>query len=217
MKKSNYINYFVLLVLVFVIISCNTAVSKTALEDLPYYSEATFTPSWLESESEKKRFHKIPAFTLINQNGDSINELTVKDKIYVVDFFFTACPGICPKMTTNMYRIQEAFKNDPTVLLLSHSVTPEADSVFILKDYAELNDVDPAKWHLLTGDKKTIYELGRNAYFVEEDLGLIKSEGDFIHTENFVLVDQQRHIRGIYNGLNKTSVNQLIEDIKTLK
>ena len=217
MKELKYAKYYLPLLLLLVTSSCNTTVQNVDTEELPYYSEATFTPSWLKSDKEKKKFHKIPEFKLINQNGDSITELTVKDKIYVVDFFFTACPGICPKMTTNMHKVQEVFKNDQEVLLLSHSVTPESDSVAVLKDYAELNEVDAAKWHLLTGDQKTIYDLGRNAYFVEEDLGLTKSEGDFIHTENFVLVDQQRHIRGIYNGLNKTSVNQLIEDIKSLK
>ena len=217
MKESKYTKYYLPLLLLLVISSCNTTVQNLDTEELPYYNEATFTPSWIESDKEKRKFHKIPEFKLINQNGDSITEVTVKDKIYVVDFFFTACPGICPKMTTNMHKVQEVFKDDQEVLLLSHSVTPESDSVAVLKDYAELNEVDAAKWHLLTGDQKTIYDLGRNAYFVEEDLGLTKSEGDFIHTENFVLVDQQRHIRGIYNGLNKTSVNQLIEDIKSLK
>jgi protein SCO1 len=113
--------------------------------------------------------------------------------------------------------IQHAFLADKDVLLLSHSVTPEYDSVSILRDYAEMKGVVEGKWHLLTGNRDEIYNLGRNQYFVEEDLGLEKDPDDFIHTENFVLVDQNRYIRGIYNGLNKTSVNQLIADINTLK
>lgn len=185
---------------------------------LPFYKEATFTPDWLEPGSEDlKDYHKIPDFDLINQLGDTITGASLAGKIYVSDFFFTTCPGICPKMTTNMGLLQKAFLEDEDVMLLSHSVTPEIDNVTMLQNYAEAKDVKAEKWHLLTGDRKTIYDLGRKSYFVEEDQGLDKTEDEFLHTENFVLIDQNRHIRGIYNGLNKTSVNQLIADIKTLK
>lgn len=120
-------------------------------------------------------------------------------------------------MTSNMALVQEAFKEDDGVLLLSHSVTPEYDSVPILKTYADTKGVIPNKWHLVTGERKTIYDLGRYTYFVEEDLGVPKGEDDFLHTENFILIDGNGHIRGIYNGLNKTAIAQLIADIKTLK
>jgi protein SCO1/2 len=120
-------------------------------------------------------------------------------------------------MTTNMAVLQETFFEDDEVLLLSHSVTPVTDSVPILKNYAETKGVNSNKWHLVTGDRQQIYNLGRKAYFVEEDLGEEKTEDDFLHTENFVLVDKNKHIRGIYNGLNKTSIQQLIADIETLK
>ncbi|MEM6380943.1 MAG: SCO family protein, partial [Bacteroidota bacterium] len=146
-----------------------------------------------------------------------LTEEDVEGKIYVTDFFFTSCPGICPKMTANMMLIQEAFLHDEDVLLLSHSVTPEYDSVAVLKEYAELEGVEDTKWHLLTGDRQMIYDLGRYQYFVEEDLGLVKDTEEFIHTENFVLIDRSRRIRGIYNGLNKAAVSQLIADIKTLQ
>lgn len=116
-----------------------------------------------------------------------------------------------------MLVVQEEFKSDDEVLLLSHSVTPENDSVPVLKHYADTKGVIPDKWHLVTGERKTIYDLGRLSYFVEEDMGVPKGEDDFLHTENFILVDKNRHIRGIYNGLNKSSVKQLIADIKTLK
>ncbi len=185
---------------------------------LPYYSEATFTPHWLSPDSpELKDFHRIPAFSLINQNGDTITEKTMEGKIYVTNFFFTSCPGICPKMTNNMALIQEAFLQDDQVLLLSHSVTPDYDSVAVLKDYATAKNIVSGKWHLLTGDRDEIYSLGRNSYFVEEDLGVEKTNDDFLHTENIILVDQNRHIRGIYNGLNKAAIAQLVEDVKVLE
>nr|WP_222942393.1 SCO family protein [Arenibacter arenosicollis] len=185
---------------------------------LPYYSDESFTPYWLSPNSEEeKSFHKIRDFSLVNQLGDTVSQKTFDDKIYVADFFFTTCPGICLKMTGNMVKVQEAFKDDPEVLLLSHSATPSIDSVPILKNYAEKNGVMDNKWHLVTGDKTEIYDLGRNQYFVENDLGVPKDINDFLHTENFLLVDKNKHIRGIYNGLNRASIAQLITDIKALK
>jgi protein SCO1/2 len=154
---------------------------------------------------------------LINQNGEHITDKSVEGKIYVVDFFFTSCPGICKKMTNNMMDVQAAFKYDSDVLILSHSVTPENDSVTILKNYADGNGIISGKWHLLTGERKAIYDLGRKSYFTEEDLGEERTEDEFLHTENFVLIDQNKRIRGIYNGLKKADVAQLIEDIQTLK
>lgn len=188
------------------------------VERLPYYSEASFTPQWLSPQDPVLTdFHQIPAFSLLNQEGDTITEESITGKIYVADFFFSTCPGICPKMTKNMTMVQEAFLEDEEIMLLSHSVMPSWDSVPVLKAYAEEHGVNSQKWHLLTGDMEEIYNLGRAEYFVEEDLGFEKSSDDFLHTENFVLIDKQRHIRGIYNGLNKNSVQQLIADIRTLK
>lgn len=188
------------------------------VEALPYYDEATFTPKWLDREDQAiHELHQISPFKLINQDGDMVTELTFQDKIYVTDFFFTVCPGICPKMMDNMWEIQHEFKDDDEVLLLSHSVTPERDTVAALKKYAKERNIISGKWHLVTGDRDEIYRMGRMEYFVEEDLGLKKDLDEFLHTENFVLIDKNRHIRGIYNGLNKASVKQLILDIKTLK
>ncbi len=201
-------------------ISCKKTDKKeiiSRIDVLPYYNEASFTPNWIDKKSnELNSFHKIPKFNLIDQEGNKITEKTFEDKIYVTDFFFTTCPGICPMMTKNMNLVQEAFKNDDTVLMLSHSVTPTKDSVPQLKSYALEHNVGK-KWHLVTGDKTEIYDLGRKWYFVEEDLGEPKGIDDFLHTENFILIDKNKHIRGIYNGLNKNSVKQLIEDIKTLQ
>jgi protein SCO1/2 len=206
--------------------SCNKQVEKEALkvvetsrvDYLPYYNEESFTPKWITpNTAEEKAFHKIPDFSLTNQLGETVNQNTFENKIYITDFFFTSCPGICKKMTNNMSKIQEEFKDDNEVLLLSHSVMPSTDSVSVLKTYAKTYAIIDNKWHLVTGDKNEIYTLGRDHYFVENDLGETKSIDDFLHTENFLLIDKKKHIRGIYNGLNRASINQLITDVKSLK
>lgn len=192
--------------------------NKSRVATLPFYDEPTFTPHWISPEDDVlKTFHRISPFELTNQEGKTITEKTFNDKIYVVDFFFTICPGICPRMMDNMMELQEEFLIDDDVLLLSHSVTPDRDSVSVLQRYANDRGILAHKWHLVTGKQEDIYKLGRKDYFVEEDLGLEREIDEFLHTENFVLIDKNRHIRGIYNGLNKTAVNQLIEDVKTLK
>ena len=188
------------------------------VEYLPYYNEASFTPNWMTPGTEEERqFHKIQEFKLWNQLGDVVSQNTFDDKIYITDFFFASCPGICPQMTGNMFKLQEEFKDDDEILFLSHTVTPSQDSVPVLKNYAEKYGVIANKWHLVTGDKQEIYNLGREQYFVENDLGEPKSIEDFLHTENFLLIDKNKHIRGIYNGLNRASMQQLIIDIKALK
>ena len=222
--EKNRIIYMLIFIVLFT--SCEKKIKKenikvteiSRVEFLPYYNEESFTPIWLTPNTEEeKRFHKIPDFNLMNQLGDTISQKTFEEKIYVTDFFFTTCPGICPKMTGNMEKIQEEFVNDSDILLLSHSVMPTTDSIPILKEYAKNNNVIDNKWHLVTGDKKDIYDLGRNHYFVENDLGEVKDINDFLHTENFLLIDKKKHIRGIYNGLNRASIAQLIIDIKTLQ
>lgn len=222
MMKKLFLNRTLILVGgLFLIASCTSSAKRgektSRVEVLPYFNEATFTPQWIDTESVPNDFHRIPKFQLTNQKGVSISENDLNGKITVVDFFFTTCPGICPKMTSNMLLVQDAFLEDNDVLILSHSVTPEYDSVLVLNDYANAKGIISDNWHLLTGERSVIYDLGRNQYFVEEDLGREKGVDDFIHTENFVLIDQKRRIRGIYNGLNKSSVRQLIADIKTLK
>ena len=220
MKKYSIktISWVACLILLTAIGCTETNQQSSRVDALPYYSEATFTPQWFEKDApELKDFHKISPFKLLNQDGETITEKTFEDKIYVVDFFFATCPGICPKMTVNMGILQDEFIASDDVLLLSHSVTPERDSVAALKDYAESKDIISGKWHLATGERETIYKLGRFDYFVEEDLGLEKEVDDFLHTENFVLIDKNQHIRGIYNGLNKTAIAQLIIDIMALE
>lgn len=163
-----------------------------------------------------KKYHSIADFKLINQNGDTITQANYADKIYIADFFFTTCPTICPVMTANMADIQQIIKGDEEVLLLSHSVTPEIDSVPQLKKYALEKGVIDAKWNLVTGDKKQIYELARKSYLAV----LTDGDGgpyDMIHTENFILVDKERRIRGFYDGTSSEEVAQLLEDLKVLK
>lgn len=213
----NWLKRVFVVLFVINLFSCENNFGPHNSKELPYYQDSSFTPFWFSKIKDSiESFHKIPPFRLINQLGDTISEKTFEGKIYVADFFFTTCPGICPMMTSNMSLIQEAFKEDSSVLLLSHSVTPELDSVPVLKEYAKEKKILDNKWHLVTGDRKTIYDLGRKSYFADENLGETRNESDFLHTENFVLIDQNRHIRGIYNGLRKTDVNHLIEDINTL-
>ena len=163
-----------------------------------------------------RKYHKVPDFKLVNQNGDTITQKDYEDKIYITDFFFTTCQGICPIMTDHMVKIQEEFKDDPEVLLLSHSVTPEIDSVVQLKKYAEEKGVIDEKWNLVTGDKKQIYDLARKSYLVAKSQGN-GGKYDMVHTENFALVDKNKQVRGFYDGTNPEAIKQLVEDVKLLK
>lgn len=163
-----------------------------------------------------KKYHTIADFSLTNQNGKIITQKDYTDKIYIADFFFTTCPTICPIMTKNMAVIQAQIIDDDDVLLLSHSVTPVIDSVAQLKKYALEKGVNDAKWNLVTGDKKQIYQLARKSYLA------VKNDGDggpfdMIHTENFILVDKERRIRGFYDGTKTEDIEKLMDDLDILK
>ncbi|WP_299244866.1 SCO family protein [uncultured Aquimarina sp.] len=163
-----------------------------------------------------RKYHKIKDFSLLNQNGEKVTQSNYENKIYVADFFFTTCQTICPIMTGNMKNIQKELKNDSEVLLLSHTVIPETDDVPQLKKYAIEKGVDDTKWNLVTGDKKHIYDLARKSYLVA------KTDGDggpydMIHTENFVLVDKKKRIRGFYDGTKEEEIKRLLDDIEVLK
>lgn len=199
------------IILVMCMIACKQQQSK-----LPYYDTSDFTPKWNVSASDD-HFHKIRSFHLINQNGQAFTEKNMDGKICVVDYFFTTCPGICPRLTNSMSEIQKQFLNDDKILLMSHTATPETDSVPVLKQYAEKKGVNDKRWMLLTGNLSELYDLGRRSYFIEEDLGEKRDTSVFLHTENFVLVDKERKIRGIYNGLDQTSMAALVNDIKILE
>lgn len=193
-----------------ILISCKEKGRK-----LPYYDTADFTPKW--EVEDKTSFHTIRKFNLVDQEGKAFTEKNIDGKICVADFFFTICPGICPKMAVSMEAIQKEFINDNDILLISHSVMPGKDSVPVLKKYAVEKHVNYNKWRLLTGEKYEIYDLGRKYYYVEEDLGVNSDTSIFLHTENFVLIDKNRHIRGIYNSLDNNSMAALVDDIKVLK
>ena len=183
---------------------------------LPIFNPADVNPELVDSTVQyKSKYHTIADFSFINQNGKTITQKDYEGKIYVADFFFTTCGSICPKMTTNLSDIQKAFANNPKVKLLSHTVFPETDSVPVLKAYAKKHHVDDNKWNLVTGDKKEIYTMARKSYLAVK-LGKPSELYDMVHTENFVLVDTKKRVRGFYDGTNKDDMKRLIEDITFL-
>jgi len=184
---------------------------------LPIYSPSMVSEELVEEDIRYiKKYHKINDFSLTNQNGQLISQEFYQNKIYIADFFFTTCPDICPIMTENMGYLQNELKNQTDVLLVSFSVTPNVDSVDVLRSYADLKGVDDSKWNLFTGSKKDIYELARKSFLVAKNDG-DGGKYDMIHTENFVLVDKESRIRGFYDGTNEEEMNKLLNDVNILK
>jgi protein SCO1 len=186
---------------------------ETHFIHLPYFGQRE-----LAANGKDTIYHSVPAFKLVNQDGDTITEKNYEGKIYVADYFFTTCTSICPKMTTELLRVQDKF-SDPIykrgVQILSHTVNPENDSVSVLKAYSKMVHADTKMWNFVTGDKKQLYDLARNGYLVNA----LQGDGgpdDFIHSELFILVDKEKHIRGIYDGTDIKAVNNLLDDIKVL-
>jgi len=189
---------------------------------LPIYSPRDINPELVDSTVQHiGNDHKIADFAFTNQNGKIITPKDYENKIYVADFFFTTCPTICPKMTNNMVWLQNQLKNNPEVKLLSFSVTPDIDTPEVLKKYALEKGVDDVRWNLVTGNKKDIYYLARKSYLAVKT-GKPEELYDMVHTENFILVDKNKRIRGFYDGTNldqptndqKTkNMKQLLEDI----
>ena len=182
----------------------------------PIYNPADLNPALVDlSLQGTDQGHRVMDFSLINQNGDTITQADYHGSIYVADFFFTRCPSICPVMSNNMAQLQEFYKNDDRIKLLSLSVTPEYDSIAVLKKYALKHGADISKWNITTGNKKHIYTLARKSYFavVDEGDGGLQ---DFIHTPNFILVDPLKQIRGIYDGTKKEEITRLVKDIDLL-
>ena len=194
-------------------VSCNQDLKK----QLPIYNPSDFNPKYVDrSVRDITQNHTVKDFNLINQNGNVITSKDYENKIYVVDFFFTLCPSICPIMTDNMKLVQDEYIDDNNIMLLSLSVTPDIDNIEVLKNYATEKGVNDLKWNITTGSKKHIYELARKSYFAVVDQG----DGglqDFIHTPNFVLVDTKKQIRGIYDGTEDKEISRLIKDINILK
>ncbi len=184
---------------------------------LPIYNPSDVNPKLVDASIKHiKVNHTIADFSLLNQNGKTITNKNYEGKIYIADFFFTRCKTICIAMAYNMSELQEYYKEDADIMFLSHSVTPVMDSVPVLKAYADKKGVIDGKWNVTTGAKKHIYELARKSYFAVLDEGN-GDENDFIHTEQFVLVDKDRRIRGYYDGTEKEDMKKVIADIAMLK
>ena len=214
MQKMYKIRLIYACILIFaLVVSCN----QENENQLPIYNPVDFEPKLVDKTLRNvNKNHTVSDFNLTNQNGVIITSKDYENKIYVVDFFFTSCPSICPIMTNNMLKIQEEFIDNSQVKLLSLSVTPEIDNVKVLKQYAIEKGVNDSKWNITTGPKKHIYELARKSYFavVEQGDGGLQ---DFIHTPNFILIDTKKQIRGIYDGTDENEILRLVEDIKILK
>ncbi len=199
-------NLILALLAISILFSCTTKKAP-----LPFIGEIDF------DEKGDTVYHTIPQFSFSNQNGKKISEKDYEGKIYVTDFFFTTCGTICPKMTTQLTRIQEIYKNDNELKLLSFSVNPEIDSISTLKNYAQRFKVIDEKWNLCTGSRASINRLATKGFLVVPIDPNLNDSSQFIHSEMFILVDQIGRIRGSYDGTDSAFVNQLIEDIKTLK
>ena len=209
--KLRYFIWF-LGTLIFLVLSCN----NWGREELPIYNPSDFNAELVDvSLQSKNGNHTVSDFELINQNGKIVTQEDYRDRVYIVDFFFTRCPSICPIMTSNMIKIQNEFINNSDIMLLSLSVTPEIDSISVLRKYANDKGAIDSKWNITTGNKKHIYELARKSYFavVEQGDGGMQ---DFIHTPNFILVDKKRQIRGVYNGTEDEEINRLMDDLRIL-
>ncbi len=205
----------VLLVFSIIVISLFYSALKPK-KSLPIFNPSDVNPELVDTTVQYiANKHQIADFSFTNQNGKTITQKDYEGKIYVADFFFTTCKSICPKMTTNLVDVQKAFLHNPKVKLLSFTVMPDIDSVSVLKEYAKINGVVDSKWNLVTGDKKAIYTMARKSYLAVKQ-GKPDEQYDMVHTENFVLVDSKKRVRGFYDGTNKEEIKRLIEDINWL-
>ncbi len=186
---------------------------------LPYYNNPDFTPIFLKDKTEIKSIinHAVANFSFLNQDSVLINQDIFKNKIHIANFIFTSCGSICPIMTHNLKVVSDSLQNDNDIVFLSYSVTPWIDKPSVLKKFKTNYGITNKNWHFLTGEKGVIYNLARKSYFAEEEIGFSKDSSEFLHTEHFILVDKNKRIRGIYNGTLQLEMEQLIDDIITLK
>ena len=213
MKKFKLTQAIVASLLISIIISCGNKNDKP----LPVLGERQV----IELEVNGKKvadtaYHTIAPFRFVDQDSATITNDTFKDKIYVADFFFTSCRTICPIMKTQMLRVYDSIQNDPDVLLLSHTIDPDYDSVELLHDFADRLGVKSDKWHFVTGNKDSIYSIAQTSYFATAMQDASVPEG-FIHSGAFLLVDKKRRIRGKYDGTVEKDVDRLIADLKRLR
>lgn len=209
---TNKFNYYWLLILIPIGFLAWYFVSKK--EDAPIRYLPYFGPKHALKTNDTS-YHTIPGFEFTDQNGEKVNKQTLKGKIYVTEYFFTTCKSICPVMNSYLQKVYNEFKNDTTFLILSHTVDPETDSVNVLKDYANAHGVTDKRWRFVTGDKKQLYEVARKGYLLNAEEGN-GGEEDFIHTQNFALIDKESRIRGFYDGTDSLEVVNLMKDIKIL-
>jgi protein SCO1/2 len=194
--------------------SCSSTIEDQKKERLlPIYGEKKLSG---EAGSTDTLFHQIGNFSFTNQYGESVDQSITQDKIYIADFFFATCQSICPKMSTQLTRLQDSIMSQNDVIILSHTVNPMHDTVEVLKIYGEKYRAKKGKWHLLTGDRKEIYSLAKNDYLVNA-LEDNESDEGFLHSELFLLVDKQKRVRGLYDGTDSLQVDKLIRDLKILK
>src|SRR5210317_1949536 len=214
LKPSEWIKILVLLG-VFVVGTYASYQKLKPKRVLPIYNPVDLNPAVVDDDLERVgRGHRIGDFDLIDQWGNKADSSLLQGKIYVADFFFTTCPTICIDMGANFQRIQEAYKDEERFHLVSHTVKPEIDTLEVMHAYGERMDAIKGKWHLLTGEKRELYRMARREYFAVMEPGTSFDEHDFIHTENVILVDEKKRIRGFYDGTNEAE--RIIEDIKVL-
>lgn len=213
LKRFRFIGIVILVLSALIITTMIRIVTPKKV--LPVYQPSQVDSELVDTTMQYiRKYHKIGDFALTNQNGELVTQQDYEGKIYVADFFFTTCPTICVPMKNNMLILQEALKDNEKVLLLSHTVTPEIDTVEQLRKFANERGIIDSKWNLLTGDKKQIYDLARKSYLVAKDDEF--SEYDLIHTENFVLIDTKKRIRGYYDGTDEEAMKEILEDIEIL-
>ncbi len=216
LKPSEWLKIGVL-ILVFVVGSTAAYQILQPKPRLPIYNPSDLNPAVVDDDLERVgRGHRIGNFDLIDQWGNRADSSLLQGKIYVADFFFTTCPTICIDMGANFQRIQETYKDEDRFHLVSHTVMPEIDTVEVMHAYGERMGAIKGKWHLLTGEKRELYRMARREYFAVMEQGTSFDEHDFIHTENVILVDEKKRIRGFYDGTSDLEIDRLIGDIQIL-
>ena len=213
MSDLNWKKYFsgvVLLVLTITIWSCDGG------KKLPILGERDWVTKTVDGkEVVDTIYNVIPPFTFTNQYGEKVTEKVVENKIYVTDFFFTSCPTICPVMKRQMIKVFQQFKGNPEVMILSHTIDPEHDTPQVLNKFAKDLGIEGTQWQFLTGSKEKIYKIGQESYMstAKEDKS---AEGGYIHSGAFILVDKEKHVRGMYDGTTEEGTQKLISDMRRL-
>jgi len=216
LKPSEWLKIGVL-ILVFVVGSTAAYQILQPKPRLPIYNPSDLNPAVVDDDLERVgRGHRIGDFDLVDQWGNKADSSLLQGKIYVADFFFTTCPTICIDMGANFQRIQETYRDEDRFHLVSHTVMPEIDTVEVMHAYGERMGAIKGKWHLLTGEKRELYRMARREYFAVMEQGTSFDEHDFIHTENVILVDEKKRIRGFYDGTSDLDIDRLIGDIQIL-